>query len=64
MLDFAELDALVVGVAVLAMKLVVPDSDVSPGVAIAQLNVTNATLETSQMVKKSKALNDHCCSAA
>ena len=54
----------IIGVAVLAMELVVPDPDVGAGGAVAQLNVAHATLETTQVVEQTEAFNDHRSAAA
>jgi len=61
---FAELQPLIVGVAVLAVQSVVSHSDISSLLTIAQLDAAYATLEASNVVKQAETLNYHCCPAA
>lgn len=58
-LDAAELNAVIAGVAVLAMQLVVSHPDIGSIEAISQLDVADATLEAVDVVEQQKRLDDH-----
>jgi len=58
-LDAAELDAIIAGVAVLAVQLVIPHPDICSIEAISQLDVADAALEAVDVVEEQQRLDDH-----
>jgi len=54
----------IVGVAVLAVEPVVPHSDISSLLAVAELDTADAALEAADVVEEAEALDDHGCAAA
>lgn len=51
-LHAAELDAIVAGIAVLAMKLLIPHTNIGSIKSIAELDMADATLEAVDVIKQ------------
>lgn len=62
-LHAAEFDAIIAGITVLAMKLLIPDTNIRSIESIAELDMADATLEAVDVVEQQQRLDYHGSSA-